>query len=60
MKKEEVESVLSDVSSNYCWFRSKDVEIGDVICQDCKFFKDGKCTFNIWKWKGIKNEQTTT
>ena len=24
-----------------------------VVCNRCRFRKNGKCTFNIWKWKGI-------
>ena len=50
--KKEITNILNDTSKDgKCALRG--CKKSSAICKLCKFYKNGKCTFNIWKWKGI-------
>lgn len=49
---EEITDILNDtVKDSKCILSG--CEKGSAVCEFCKFHKNGECTFNIWKWKGI-------
>lgn len=51
--KKEITNILNDTSKDgKCALRG--CKKSNAICKLCKFYKNGKCTFNIWKWKGIE------
>lgn len=44
---------MNDHSDGICPLRGYEASKG--ICSNCKHWKNDKCTFDIWKWKGIGN-----
>lgn len=51
MKKKEIVDIINSRSTDECPLRGS--KKSEAICNFCKFYKNEKCTFNIWKWKGI-------
>ena len=50
--REEITYILNDtLKDSKCSLRG--CKKNSAVCNSCKFYKNGKCTFNIWKWKGI-------
>lgn len=50
--REEITDILNDtLKDSKCALRG--CEKNSAVCDNCKFHKNGKCTFNIWEWKGI-------
>ena len=53
----EIADTLNNVPKNYCYPRGVEIEVGGSICDSCKFYENEKCTFDIWKWKGIGSDK---
>jgi len=44
---------MNDHSNGNCPLRGS--KASKAVCSNCKYSKNDKCTFDIWKWKGIGN-----
>lgn len=53
----EIADILNNVPKNYCYPRGVEIEVGGSICDSCKFYENEKCTFDVWKWKGIGSDK---
>lgn len=50
--KDEIVNILNDTSNDSKCILSG-CDKNSAVCYLCKFHKNEKCTFNIWKWQGI-------